>query len=327
MFCFLDGKVYHYTMTPNTVMVHAYGKINLTLDIVGKRHDGYHDIISIMQSISLFDRLRLTETAGEIVLECNCSGVPLGEDNLCCRAAQELRRAAGVRKGVYIKLSKGIPVAAGLGGGSADAAGVLWGLNRLWQTGFTLDRLREIGSGIGADVPFCLTGGTSLAEGIGEKLTPLPRFPKQWLFLVKPPFDVSTGEIYKAYDSAKIVYRPDTVSVLDSIRTGNIDRAIQGMGNTLEQVTGAIFPEVKYLTDELRSGGAEKVIMCGSGPMVCAFVNSRAAGEKLKARFSGYPGETYLAHSVTRGIVLLARLKRGERFGRKKTFTDTARKL
>lgn len=314
-------------MATNTVMVQVYGKINLTLDIVGKRNDGYHDIISIMQSISLSDRLKLKEIKGEISLECDCSRVPLGEDNLCFRAAQELRRAAGVRKGVHIKLSKGIPVAAGLGGGSADAAGVLLGLNRLWQTGFSLDRLREIGSGIGADVPFCLTGGTSLAEGIGEKLTPLPYFPKQWLFLVKPPFDVSTGEIYKAYDSAEIVYRPDTVSVLDSIRAGDIHRAIQGMGNTLEQVTGAIFPEVKDLIDELQSEGAKKVIMCGSGPTVCAFVNSREAGERLKARYSGYPGETYLAHFVTRGSILLSRLKRGETFGRKKVFTDTAGKL
>lgn len=314
-------------MDQRAVMVQAHGKINLTLDVVGKRNDGYHDILSIMQSISLHDRMRLSLTGTDISVACSHPEVPANEENLVFRAAQELRRVTRVKAGVHIQLSKGIPVAAGLGGGSADAAAVLLGLNKLWNTGLSQDQLREIGQSLGADVPFCLMGGTALAEGIGERLTPLPALPQQWLVLVKPPFGVSTSEIYEAYDSAAIPVRPDTAAVLRSIRRGDFSGAVAGAGNVLEQVTASLYPEVAEIVASLKTKGAKKVFMCGSGPTVCAFVENRPAAENLKKQYPGYPGKIHIANTTARGNMFLVRLRRGEKCGRKETFTNTAGKL
>lgn len=292
-------------MNDGSLLIRTHGKINLTLDVIGKRADGYHDIVSVMQSISLSDEIRLSLTDEEISAACNHPEVPVDRGNLVCQAARELQRVAGIRKGVHIELSKGIPVAAGLGGGSSDAAAVLLGLNRLWGTGLSHEQLSAIGSGIGADVPFCLLGGTALAEGIGERLLPLPGFAKQWLILIKPPFGVSTRKIYEAFDNFDVAFRPDTSAVVKSLQEGDFLQAIPAMGNVLEQVTTSLYPEVGEIIKGLQAKGVKKALMCGSGPTVCAFVDDRAAAEKIKQDPFGFQGEVFVASTETRGHVFL----------------------
>ena len=170
----------------------ARGKINLALDVLGRRPDGYHDVAMVMQSISLGDELILEEAEEGIVVTSSDPLLPTGPANLAHRAAEAVRSLAGLARGIRIHIQKKLPVAAGLGGGSADAAGVLFGLNRMWNLNISHETLAELAVKLGADVPFCLTGGTALAEGIGERLTPLPSLGRRWLVLVKLPLSVST---------------------------------------------------------------------------------------------------------------------------------------
>ncbi|MGI6553909.1 MAG: 4-(cytidine 5'-diphospho)-2-C-methyl-D-erythritol kinase [Bacillota bacterium] len=289
------------------VDVQTHAKINLTLDVLGKRQDGYHNIRSIMQSISLNDRVSLTKTQGGISVECTHPEVPCGSSNLAFRAAQELKETAGVNYGVHIRLFKNIPVAAGLGGGSADAAAVLRGLNRLWNTGFDTNKLREIGRRIGADVPFCLTGGTVLAEGIGEELMPLKPINRIWMVLFKPPFGVSTAEIYKAHDRVKRKYPQSTEALLVEMEQGNIDTMVAAMGNALEETTAGLYPEVADIISRLKARGVQKTFMCGSGPTVCAIAASQEAAERLKKEYTGFNGKIFIAYTVPRAQVFLKR--------------------
>ena len=289
------------------VDVQTHAKINLTLDVLGKRQDGYHNIRSIMQSISLNDRVSLTKTEGGISVECTHPEVPCGSSNLAFRAAQELKEAADVNYGVHIRLFKNIPVAAGLGGGSADAAAVLRGLNRLWNTGFDINKLREIGRRIGADVPFCLTGGTVLAEGIGEELTPLKPISRIWMVLFKPPFGVSTAEIYNAHDRLKREYPQSTEAFLVEMEQGNIDTMVAAMGNALEETTADLYPEVADIISRLKARGVQKTFMCGSGPTVCAIAASGAAAERLKKEYTDFNGKIFIAYTVPRAQVFLKR--------------------
>lgn len=314
-------------MQTTTVFVQAHGKINLTLDVLGKRPDGYHNLRSVMQSIGLYDRLSLTATRESISIVCRNRAIPHDSSNLACRAAFALKEAAGVKAGVKIRLNKGIPVAAGLGGGSADAAAVLRGLNRLWNTGLSSAELREIGKNLGADVPFCLEGGTVLAEGYGERLTPLKPAPRMWLVLFKPEFGVSTPEVYNAYDTMEIEYRNDTAAVVAGLEKHDLEAVISGMGNMLQQTTAVLYPQVAALISGLEKMGTEAVLMCGSGPTVCAVFHDRKSAESLRNKCSNFKGKIYLCHTVSRGSFLLERNKRGEKVGRKKAYTDTAGKL
>lgn len=294
-------------MKPAGIWVQANAKINLTLDVLEERRDGYHNIRSVMQSISLHDRLSLTRTECDISIEGSHREVPWDADNLACRAALELQKTVGTRQGVHIKLWKGIPVAAGLGGGSADAAAVLRGLNRLWDTKLDGDQMREIGKRIGADVPFCLTGGTALAEGMGDILTPLEPVPMLWLVLFKPFFGVSTGEVYRAHRRIKDEYRYNTEDVLSELKKGALDGIISGIGNTLQRTTTSLYPEVADIIHGLEEIGIPKVFMCGSGPTVCAVVSDKKEARQLKGKCSGFNGNIYIAHTVPRAGVFLER--------------------
>jgi len=314
------------------VYVQANAKINLTLDVLGKRQDGYHNIRSVMQSISLNDRISLTKTPGNISVHCGNPKVPCNSDNLVCRAALALKEATGVTSGVHIELRKGIPVAAGLGGGSADAAAVLRGLNVLWNTGLNDNELRQIGKNIGADVPFCLMGGTALAEGIGEILTPLKPLPRMYLVLFKPEFGVSTADVYRAHDRTQAslaheVPKESTPAVLSGIDNGDLEAVIAGIGNMLQNTTTVLYPEVQKIIDRLVDRGVKKALMCGSGPTVCAIVSDQEAAKKLKAECSGFSGKIYIGHTVLNGNFLLELRKRGEKVGRKKAYTYTIGKL
>lgn len=314
-------------MTSRSVYIQAHAKLNLTLDILKKRPDGYHDIQSLMQSISLHDKISLTPTSGSTSIYCSHPEVPCDSRNLVWQAAMLLKEAAGVKSGVQMELVKGIPVAAGLGGGSADAAAVLRGLNVLWNTGLNDFQLRELAKDIGADVSFCLSGGTVLAEGTGERLTSLKPFPRMWLVLFKPAFGVSTAEVYEAYDRRQPSLLQTTPAVLAGIEKDDFSAAICGFANMLQSTTSVLYPEVGEIINALQEKGVKKVLMCGSGPTVCAVSADKRAAEKLKKECTGFNGRIYITHTVSQGSILLKRDKRGEEVGRKKTFAYTLGKL
>lgn len=244
----------------------ARGKINLALDVLCRRPDGYHEVSMVMQTVSMGDGI-LLETANDetIVLTTSDPTLGIGPENLGYRAASLLMQKYKIRQGVRIHIEKNIPVAAGLGGGSADAAGVLVGLNRLWELGLQAEELSEIALRLGADVPFCIKGGTALAEGIGEKLTSLPSLPKSWTVLVKPPFPVSTADVYKGWDKLSTPIHPDTIGVANLIRNGEFQSIPKRWGNALEAVTFKLRPEVERLFQDLQGQGY-LLRMSGSGP-------------------------------------------------------------
>jgi len=271
------------------VTARAYAKINLSIDVLGKRDDGYHQLAMVMQSISLHDNVTVAidET---LSIECSNAEVPSGPENLGFKAARLLQRETGSTPGARIRIKKNIPVAAGLAGGSSDAAAILLALNHLWKLHLPISRLAYLGGQLGSDIPFCLLGGTCLATGRGERLTVLPPAPHFWLVLAKPEFEVPTARVYANYSAADVEKRPDTSSLVSAIETRNRDALVGAMENVLESSTFKLYPRVKELKERMYNYGAEKVLMCGSGPAVFAVVRNREDGLALKARLKNdYP--------------------------------------
>ena len=286
------------------IQVKAHAKINLTLEVLSKREDGYHNIISVMQSISLHDLLHLVPSNKGIKIYCGHPRVPNDESNLAYKAAEKLLEYTGIKKGVEIRIKKGIPVAAGLGGGSADAAGVLLGLNKLWDLGIHLEDLSSLGMGLGADVPFCIYGGTALARGIGEKITPLPTAPKLDLILIKPPFGLSAGDIYKAYDKMTVDAAPNHQKLMEGLDRNDTTMIVDNVGNMLQAAAVKARPKIQDLVDILKGVGCPGVFMSGSGPTVCGVVESDTMANDIMTRFSHSPMEVFLATTVGRGVCL-----------------------
>lgn len=272
----------------------ARAKINLSLDIIRKRADGYHDLETVMQSIELYDRIEFRPDDREISLSAEGDAVPSGRDNLVCRAAEKLRTACSVQKGVQIRLIKNIPVGAGLGGGSSDAAAALLALNNMWQTGLTLEQLMKIGGQIGSDVPFCLLGGTAIARGRGELLEKLPPCPGMGLVLVKPPFAVSTASVYRAFSPAAVYKRPDNPALENAIRHSNINKIAKNLANVLEQVTIKMYPVIAEIKKKLVEAGAMAALMSGSGPTVFGLTADIESARAVAGRYSGFDGQVVL---------------------------------
>ena len=259
-----------------TVHVKAYAKINLGLDVLRRRPDGYHDLRMIMQTVTLYDNIGLTLTkAPGIRISTNSRILPSGEDNLACKAAKQLLDEFSCEQGVYIDLDKHIPIAAGLAGGSADAAAVLTGLNRLMGLGLSPEALRERGVKIGADVPYCILQGTALAEGIGEKLTALPPLPDCAIILVKPPVHISTKYVYEHLKADALQEHPDIDGQIEAIRAGDLKGLAEKAGNVLETVTIPEFPVIRQIQDHFRDLGALNSMMSGSGPTVFGIFDDR----------------------------------------------------
>ncbi len=265
---------------PTTVYEQAHAKINLALDVTGKLENGYHTVRMIMQSISLCDDLSFSkgDNGAGVKLTTDSEAlnreIEAGGDNLIFKAARLFKERTGIACDVNVTLSKRIPIAAGLAGGSADAAATLRGLNRLYGAGLSNEELREIGVRIGADVPFCIEGGICLAEGIGEKLTPLTPLANIPTVLVKPPVGVSTPVVYREYDSLTDVDHPDVDKMLDAIsRYDNIE-VTKLLKNVLEPVTGAIHPVIGDIEEKLMNLGADNAVMSGSGPTVFGVFDS-----------------------------------------------------
>ena len=251
----------------NQIELKALAKINLGLDVLGRRENGYHDVRMIMQSIFLYDEVRIEkkEAAG-IEVETNLKFLPVGEDNIAYKAAKLLIDEFGIGEGVRITLRKHIPVAAGLAGGSSNAAAVLFGMNRIFRLGLSQKDLMERGVKLGADVPYCIMRGTVLAEGIGEELKRLPAMPKCTVLIAKPPISVSTKTVYEALDSKEITEHPDIDGIIKGLELGNLKMIAGSMGNVLEKVTVPMHPEIEKIKQEMKDAGALGAMMSGSGP-------------------------------------------------------------
>ena len=246
---------------------HAYAKVNLSLAIVGQRPDGYHLLDMTMQSLSLFDVLRFTTVSNGIRIHCNWS-LPLREKNIAYRAAQKMMEAAGVKHGVAIELEKHIPTQAGLGGGSADAAAVLLGLNALWELGFSQEELSEMGLALGADVPFCLQGGTARAQGVGEVLVPAHVPKPMWFLLTQPQEGLSTARMFAAYHDCQKGPVPDTEAVLAALAAGDLGGVAAASQNVFEPAARGLCPALDTHFELLASTHPVFVRMTGSGSVV-----------------------------------------------------------
>ena len=279
------------------ISVKALAKINLGLDVVRRREDGYHEVRMIMQTIHLFDRLEISKnTSGQITMETNLAFLPTNENNLVYKAAKLLTDEFGIKDGVHVWLHKHIPVAAGMAGGSTDAAAVLYGMNRIFDLGLSKEELMERGVKIGADVPYCVMRGTALAEGIGEKLTKLPPMVKCPVLIAKPQINVSTKFVYENLKLDADTEHPDIDRLVADIREKNLTKIAADMGNVLETVTIPAYPVIADIKENMLQNGAVNAMMSGSGPTVFGLFEKEAdavqAYEAMKR--SGLANQIYL---------------------------------
>ena len=267
------------------IKLKALGKINLGLDVLGRRPNGYHDVRMVMQTVYLYDQILLEKTDKEgISLKTNLFYLPVNENNLAYRAAKMLIDEFAIKEGVHISLEKHIPVAAGMAGGSSNAAAVLYGMNRLFQLGLTDQELMERGVKLGADVPYCIMRGTVLAEGIGEELTPLTAMPKCHVLLAKPPISVSTQKVYEKLDAQEVTKHPDIDGILLGLQTGDLKKITSSMGNVLENVTITEYPQIERIKDVMKEEGALNAMMSGSGPTVFGIYDDKILARRAAAR-------------------------------------------
>lgn len=259
----------------------ALGKINLGLDVLGRRENGYHDVRMVMQTVYLYDRIimKKSKTPG-IRLETNLYYLPVNENNLAYQAAQMLMDEFHIEEGVSIQLDKHIPVAAGMAGGSSNAAAVLFGMNRMFSLGLSQKELMERGVKLGADVPYCIMRGTVLAEGIGEILTPLSPMPKCYVLIAKPAISVSTKMVYEKLDSHEIEDHPDIDGILAGLKAGDLKKVAGSMGNVLERVTVDAYPVIDQNKKMMIKEGALNAMMSGSGPTVFGIFEEKATARK-----------------------------------------------
>jgi 4-diphosphocytidyl-2-C-methyl-D-erythritol kinase len=275
------------------LLVKAPAKINLALDVLHKRPDGYHEVEMIMTTIDLADRVELTLlNEDKIHILSHNRYVPDDHRNLAYQAAQLLKGRFNVKQGVTIAIEKTIPVAAGLAGGSSDAAAALRGLNKLWNLGLTLDELAEIGSEIGSDVSFCVYGGTALAKGRGEKITELPAPPTCWVILAKPFIGVSTAEVYRQLNLSGMQH-PNISNMIDAIHNNNYQQVCNNVGNVLEDVTLRLHPEVAQIKEQMKRFGADAVLMSGSGPTVFGLVQHDSRMHRIYNGLRGFCDQVF----------------------------------
>ena len=263
----------------------ALGKINLGLDILGKRPNGYHDVRMVMQTVMLYDDVTLEKKEEEgIELTTNLSFLPVDSGNIAYKAAKLLIDEFDLSGGIKIHLEKHIPVAAGMAGGSTNAAAVLYGMNKMYELGLTTEELMERGVKLGADVPYCIMRGTVLAEGIGEILTPLAPLPKCYVLIAKPQFSASTKEIYEKYDSKTDIIHPDIDAIMDGLQNDDIKKVAANMGNVLEQVMIPDYPILDEVKKAMMDNGALGAMMSGSGPTVFGIFDDRKLAKEAAAK-------------------------------------------
>ncbi len=261
----------------------ALAKINLCLDVLGRRENGYHDVRMVMQTVFLYDNVKI-ERKDEpgIELKVNLSYLPSGEGNLAYKAAAMLFEEFALPGGVRITLYKHIPVAAGLAGGSSDAAAVLFGMNRMFGLRLSEGELMKRGVRLGADVPYCIMRGTVLAEGIGEELSILPAMPKCTVLIAKPPVSVSTKAVYEALDAKEITEHPDVDRLIEGLKEQNLKKIAACMGNVLEEVTVPMCPVIEEIKQVMKDAGALNAMMSGSGPTVFGLFENKDEARKAR---------------------------------------------
>lgn len=271
----------------------APAKINLSLDVLHKRDDGYHDVEMVMTTIDLSDRVELYKIPqDDIKVSLESRYVYNDERNLAYKAARLLKDKFNVKEGVYIKVEKSIPVSAGLGGGSSDAAAVLRGLNRLWSLNIPLEELALIGLEIGSDVPFCVINETALVSGRGEIVETLPPPPPGWVILAKPDIGVSTKTIFNRIHIPDLDH-PETEKVVSALKSGDLKSMRQHMGNALEPITFGVYPEVKRIKEKMTKAGACHVLMSGSGPTVFSLIEHEKKAQRIYNSLRGFCKEVY----------------------------------
>lgn len=268
----------------------SYGKINLFLDVKGKLPSGYHDIVTVIQSIDIYDEITLKPVnEDKIIIECSDLSIPVDESNTCFKAAMVLKDTFGINSGIHIYIDKKIPAGAGMGGGSSNAAAVIKGLNALWKLNLSREELSAIGVRVGSDVPFCLVGGTCLAEGIGDKVTDLNDFLWNDILLVKPEFSISTAFIYKNLKSDYYnLY--DSSLMLRHLSSHDHESTARSVSNTLEKVVEIFHPQIKDIKGLMIDNGAISSIMTGSGSTVFGlFKDSTSLNKAYDLASGAYP--------------------------------------
>ncbi|MFC3882062.1 4-(cytidine 5'-diphospho)-2-C-methyl-D-erythritol kinase [Bacillus songklensis] len=275
------------------LMVKAPAKINLSLDVLHKRSDGYHEVKMVMTTIDLADRVELAERYDQkIVIHSHDRYVPDDHRNLAYQAAQHLKDRFHINKGVTISIVKAIPVAAGLAGGSSDAAATLRGLNKLWGLNLSIDELASLGAEIGSDVSFCVYGGTALATGRGEIIEQIEPPPNCWVILAKPEIGVSTAEVYKNLDLLNVQH-PNVEAMVQAISNKDYDKMCSLVGNVLESVTLHMHPEVALIKEQMKRFGADAVLMSGSGPTVFGLVQYDSRMQRIYNGLRGFCEKVY----------------------------------
>ena len=274
----------------------AYGKINIGLDVIRKREDGYHDLDMIMQTVGVYDDVIITREDGtqtyEIEVSTDADILPNDKGNLAFMAAKVLMEAYDIKSKVKIHINKRIPIAGGMAGGSADCAAVLRGVNKLFQLGLTDEQLQEYGVKLGADVPYCIVGGTKRAQGIGEILTDLPTPPKCYVIIAKPDAFVSTKFVYSHIRPAQIENHPDIDGIIESIKAGDLYGMCEKIANVMEDVTIPEYPIIQKVKDILKSNGAVNALMSGSGPTVFGIYDDE---EKAKQSMDALSGKEFVS--------------------------------
>ena len=294
----------------DNISLKAYAKVNLSLDILARREDGYHELCMIMQSIGIYDKVNLTKLRQkDIKISSNIKNLCLPENNIVYKAAKLLYERFDIKEGLHINLYKYIPMGAGMAGGSTDAAAVLRGMNELYNLRLSKEELMKIGLEIGADVPFCICGGTMLAKGIGEELSGLKSMPDAHLVLVKPKFSISTKEAYSLVELSKLTDndRPDTDKILSYINEGNLKKIAENMKNVFEMYIGKKYPLIEKIKRELINQGALGAVMTGSGSVVFGVfkdpILAKKCYEAFKQReFRAEVKEVYISKFIKGGL-------------------------
>ena len=288
----------------NSIDLKSRAKVNLSIDVLGKREDGYHLVEMIMQTIDLYDKLKITEIEeNSILIKSNSLDIPLNEDNIMYKAVNLLRDQFNIEKGIEISIEKNIPVAAGMAGGSSNAAAVLVGLNKLWNLGLSESELKDIGLKLGADVPFCITGGSALAEGIGEELTNIKGLPEDLNIVVcKPNIFVSTKEVYQSLNMDKVKRRPKNKELIDALQKEDVKFISENMVNVLEEVTSLKYSEIGQIEDIMIKNKALGSMMSGSGPTVFGLFDNKDCAIKAKEDLQAKYNQVYLVKSSNKGV-------------------------
>lgn len=283
------------------ISIKTYGKINLYLEVIKKREDGYHELQMVMQSIGLYDTVSLKEReADEIILYTNSPYIPKDEGNIGVQAAKLIKEEFQIEKGIEITIDKKLPVAAGLAGGSANAAGVLKGLNELWNLNLSEEKLRDLGLRLGADVPFSIMEGSAIAEGIGEKLTPIAGLKNTWLVLCKPGVSVSTPDVYKELDLSVLEKRPLAKEFLRAIENRDLKFISNNMYNALESVTLHKHAVIRDIKQKMMQFNAIGTMMTGSGPTVFGIFKDQERAKKAARNLKKYHHQTYVVNTYNK---------------------------